>query len=486
MSALSEARPVAGPLAQWLGRAMRHRRGLALKVGQLLAFSDHPAFEALPYEARPMPVGRVLSAIEGALDAPWSQRFAEVEEAGVAASFSQVHAARLHDGRRVALKVQLPEARRQLERDLTWLRRLLHAGPARRWGFDVAAYEAFLRDRLLAELDYTQERAAQEAAAAFAPPGLVVPETLGALCRPGLLVQAWEEGAPLEEAAAWPLAERQALGLALLRFTLAGLFRHGRVHADPHPGNFRFRRGPAGPEVVVYDFGCTAALSAESGRIWLAGLLAARERRDVDPVALLAGLGFDPERLEPARHALPTLLEVLWEPFLTRGPFDLSCWRLSERVEGRLGAHKWTFRTAAPASVLYMVRTLFGVVSLLARLDARLDWFETLKESAPEALAEAARLPLPVAAPRSASFAHLAERLRVRITEGGRAVVDLTLPAHTLDDLPSLLGGDLLSRVAEQGYDEAAIRARLAEQGRTRGELFSFSLAPREYRLWLE
>ena len=45
-------------------------------------------------------------------------------------------------------------------------------------------------------------------------------------------------------------------------------------------------------------------------------------------------------------HLLPALNRLVFEPFVTEGPFSLSAWRLSERVESLLGPFRWNFRFA--------------------------------------------------------------------------------------------------------------------------------------------
>src|SRR6266849_3213715 len=91
-------------------------KGAALKLGQALAMDP----DALPEEARKV-VAKLLT------QAPQRMEFAQVREViraeldqkpMAAASLGQVHAARLHDGREVVVKVQYPSVDKALESDL--------------------------------------------------------------------------------------------------------------------------------------------------------------------------------------------------------------------------------------------------------------------------------------------------------------------------------------------------------------------------------
>jgi len=105
-------------------------RGLAAKVGQMLSYVDGvlPEGQREHYEralmalraAAPRSSWEAVSAlIEAELGACPSELFAELEpEPFASASIGQVHRARLHDGRQVAVKVQHPGIGDAVEADL--------------------------------------------------------------------------------------------------------------------------------------------------------------------------------------------------------------------------------------------------------------------------------------------------------------------------------------------------------------------------------
>src|SRR5205823_12522022 len=77
---------------------------------------------ALQDDVRPFPFDDVQRVIREELELPIEKLFLEFDETPMAAaSIGQVHRAVLPNGRRVAVKVQRPEAPRQIEADLALL-----------------------------------------------------------------------------------------------------------------------------------------------------------------------------------------------------------------------------------------------------------------------------------------------------------------------------------------------------------------------------
>src|SRR5262249_32068 len=106
-------------------------KGAAMKIGQMASFIDvdflPPEYREIYQEhlsnlrttAPAMAWGGVREILEEEYDKPPARVFAEIEhEAFAAASIGQVHRAILHDGTRVAVKVQYPGIADALESDL--------------------------------------------------------------------------------------------------------------------------------------------------------------------------------------------------------------------------------------------------------------------------------------------------------------------------------------------------------------------------------
>ena len=124
----------------------------------------------------------------------------------------------LPDGRCVAVKIRYPDIAADIDAVLAALALVPGMGPAHTYGLDLAGHRRMLRETLDRELDYCHEAATQQRAWSLAGRGVVVPRIHADLCREGILVQDWEAGETLAEAATWDHAARNAAGHALLSF----------------------------------------------------------------------------------------------------------------------------------------------------------------------------------------------------------------------------------------------------------------------------
>lgn len=120
--------------AERLANALSRMRGAALKIGQMLSIQDESlippqvqaALERVRAGADVMPRRQLEGVLVQELGADWRSKLAEFDpEPRAAASIGQVHAALLHDGRRVAMKVQYPGVARGIVSDIDNLMRLI-------------------------------------------------------------------------------------------------------------------------------------------------------------------------------------------------------------------------------------------------------------------------------------------------------------------------------------------------------------------------
>src|SRR5690606_37648375 len=188
--------------------------------------------------------------------------FAHFDRAPMAAaSLGQVHRARLHDGREVVVKIQYPGVEQGLKGDLANLNTLVRTLSLTGGALDGTAYFNEIRAQLLLELDYRREaRLAQdfrEAVGSFA--ALEVPRVVEAHSADRVLVlellegptlQRWLESDPSPD-------ERTRVSRQLVEATFGPFLLAGRVHADPHPGNYLVM--PDG-RLGILDFGAVKQL----------------------------------------------------------------------------------------------------------------------------------------------------------------------------------------------------------------------------------
>ena len=160
------------------------------------------------------------------------------------ASLAQVHRARLHDGRVVAVKIQRPGIAEEVSHDLATLESIASGvdhttGLGQRVRFTDWVHE--FRRALIAELDYCLEAANLERFSDHLAeyPDLLVPKPVWELTRSRVLVMELITGvqpeASVRERLPKYLLER--LCESLLRGYVDQMFVHGEIHADPHPGN---------------------------------------------------------------------------------------------------------------------------------------------------------------------------------------------------------------------------------------------------------
>ncbi|MFL5909549.1 MAG: ABC1 kinase family protein, partial [Gaiellaceae bacterium] len=250
-------------------------KGAAMKVGQVASFID---VAGMPPEAQDLFQAKLAElrdaapqvsfkdmrkVIERDLEQPLGEAFAEFEEDAVAAaSIGQVYRARLHDGRRVAVKVQYPGVAQAVRADLQNLGLLLRAARTMAPGLDAKALGTEIRDRVTEELDYEHEAQSQRAMARAwrGHPFVVVPDVVTSLSREHVLVTEWVDGTGFEDVKRLPREEQDRFGEIVFRFFIGSLWRTGFFSGDPHPGNYLLLEYG---RVAFLDFGMTKKLSFE-------------------------------------------------------------------------------------------------------------------------------------------------------------------------------------------------------------------------------
>lgn len=390
----ARARQLAIDAADTLGTL----RGLAAKVGQMASYVDGfvPDEHRAVYEAA---MGKLRDAapssspaeirqlVEEELGAPIDRLFAEWQDHPFAsASIGQVHRAVLLDGRAVAVKVQHPGIERAVRSDLdsaSSIEAVVRVFGPGKLGSKQALSE--IRARFLEELDYRHEAEQQRWFRDFhtADPQIVVPAVIDERSARRVLTTELASGAGLAQAADGDPELCQSYIRTLWRFVFRGNLVGGRFNADPHPGNYLFQDDG---RIVFLDFGCVQPIPDERRRV--AGVLhrAAIERdearfRDA-ACRFLETRGGAYERI--ALDYTRRLFEPLFgSPFRITSDYVAGVVRSIQSIKRELLFGRDARVVPLPPGALFMNRLQFGFYSVLARLDAEVDYAELEREFLP-------------------------------------------------------------------------------------------------------
>jgi aarF domain-containing kinase len=296
-------------------------QGLLIKTGQVIGtradiFPDEyvEVLSRLHDEVPPRPFDEMRALIEEELGKPLAEVFAEFAETPIAsASLAQVHRARLHDGRDVAVKVQYPGIDDVVRVDLQNIQLLVRFANRVLRDFDFTPIVEELTQNIPDELDFIHEGHNAEATARnFAgEANIIVPQIYWEHTTRRVLVMEYIEGIKITDFAAMDAAgiDRQAVAQLLVESYARQIFAHGFFHADPHPGNLFVRPGP---KLAILDYGLAKRLSPQFLRDFVR-LMAAMVAGDRDGlVAAFRALGFK------TRHDGDGGFEALGEAMATR------------------------------------------------------------------------------------------------------------------------------------------------------------------------
>jgi ubiquinone biosynthesis protein len=244
-----------------------------VKFGQLL--STRPdivppdiiaELRGLQDDVRPFPYADVERVFRAELGQPVERLFTEFDEVPLAAaSIGQVHRAVLPNGRRVVVKVQRPNAPRQIEADLSLMYQAARLAKERIRALDFIdtheIVDEFARSIRL-ELDYRAEaRNADAFHKDFAGhPHIAIPRVYWTYTRSRILTLEELEGIHLGDIDLdhWSLDQRRRLAYLITEAWMTMIFRNGFFHGDPHPANILVL---SPDRVGLVDFGLTGKLS---------------------------------------------------------------------------------------------------------------------------------------------------------------------------------------------------------------------------------
>ncbi|WP_419603274.1 ubiquinone biosynthesis regulatory protein kinase UbiB [Thiolapillus sp.] len=404
-----------------------------IKFGQILStrrdlLPDEIAEELvkLQDEVPPFPAEQSRAIVEKALGGEVEDIFASFETQPMAsASIAQVHAATLHSGEDVIVKVVRPGIEKAIRKDIDLMYTLAHL--AQKYSREarrlrpvevVEEYEKTIFD----ELDLMREAAnASQLRRNFENSEMLyIPRVYWDYCRNNVMVMERVYGTPVDEVEE---LKAQGVSMALLgergvEIFFTQVFRDNFFHADMHPGNIFVE--PSGRYISV-DFGIMGTLTTEDQR-YLAENLLAFFHQDYRRVAELhVESGWVPEgtRVEEFEAAIRTVSEPIWEKPLADISFGHFLLRLFQTAR--------RFDMEVQPQLVLLQKTLLNIEGLGRMLYPELDLWATAKpfmekwlsqQVGPKAFVRRVRESLPQMSEQLPEIPRLAYRVLKNAEEG--------------------------------------------------------------------
>ncbi|KCZ52969.1 ABC1 kinase family protein [Hyphomonas pacifica] len=380
-------------IARALAAALGKSKGPLMKVAQMVSTIPDflpPEYAAelsqLQAEAPAMGWPFVKRRMRAELGAGWQDSFADFEkQAAHAASLGQVHMATMHDGRRVACKLQYPDMASAVESDVGQLKTVLGLFKRMDGSIDPTAMVDEITDRLREELDYAREakHMALYELMLRQHDFVTVPDPVLDLSTDRLLTMTWMDGKRLTAFEDAPQETRNRIA-EMLFWTWWGPFNsHAVIHGDPHLGNYQVTGEGTGLNLL--DFGCIRVFPPEfvSGVV---DLYRALSKDDFDATfAAYEKWGFEGLSKE--------LVEVLniWARFIYGPLLDDRVRSVADGVTAGEYGRREAFEVRrllkekgpvkVPREFVFMDRAAIGLGAAYLRLGAELNFYQLFNES---------------------------------------------------------------------------------------------------------
>ncbi len=356
-----------------------------VKFGQILStrrdlLPDDIAIELSRLQDKVPPFDDQLARqiIEQSLGHPLQDIFAEFSDTPFAsASIAQVHAATLHNGNEVIVKVLRPNIKPVIQRDISLLyiiadkiARYWPAGKNLRPREVVAEFEKTLLDEL--NLMREAANASQLRRNFLNSPILYVPEVYWDHTRRDIMVMERIHGTPIGNITA---LQQQGINMQQLsergvEIFFTQVFRHCFFHADMHPGNiFVAENG----QYIAVDFGIMGTLN-ESDQRYLAENFLAFFNRDYRRVAELhvsSGWVDKGTRIDEFESAIRAVCEPIFEKPLKDISFGQLLINLFQTAR--------RFNMEVQPQLVLLQKTLLNIEGLGRQLYPDLDLWKTAK-----------------------------------------------------------------------------------------------------------
>ena len=362
-----------------------------IKFGQIL--STRPdivppeyiaALESLQDSVEPFSFADVERIVEEELGARISKIFESFESTPMAAaSLGQVHRAVLRDGREVVVKVQRPNVREEVKKDLEVFRDIAqtleeHTDVGGKMNLVGAIDQAKIT--LMNELNYVQEARNTDVLrhnlADF--PLIYVPTVVHDLTSQRVLTTELIHGRKVSKLTPLQLIEHDFAELAAVvtQAYLKQICVDGFWHSDPHPGNVFIRDLDGQSQVVLLDFGMVSRISEAFQDEIIKLLLAISSNRGAEVAEACIRLSEVQERFEATKFVRE--ISVIVATF-----HDVDVQQINV---GQLLFNVITIANnndlKAPAELAMLAKTMLHLDAITKRLDPKFDPQTVIREYA--------------------------------------------------------------------------------------------------------
>lgn len=370
-------------------------KGSALKVAQMMSMDNavlpkayQDKFALAQYSAPPLSYPLILKTFQQYFGEKPTDLFDEFSRNAIhAASIGQVHQARKGD-KLLAVKIQYPGVAESISSDLKLVKplasQLLNMKSS-----DMKQYMDEVESKLLEETDYVHElNSGREIGEGCKDiPGLRFPTYYPEWSNHRILTMDWIEGKMLPEFLKTnPTQEvRNAIGQAMWDFFLFQMKVLRKVHADPHPGNFIIDKDK---NLCVIDFGCIKVIPSDffDNYFQLLRPDVIKNEAQLEEIYTKIEL-FKPEDTPKEKALLKQIygemIGLLGQPFHTAS-FDFANEAYFTQIFGMgegLSQNKELRKmnnARGSKHAIYIMRTFFGLYSLLHQLKAEVQLNYTL------------------------------------------------------------------------------------------------------------
>lgn len=365
-----------------------------IKLGQML--SNRPdlvpeplikELEKLLDRVPPFETEIARQIIQEELGKPIGDLFIYFDEKPIgSASIGQVHRARLMSGEDVVVKVQRPNAKRQVIADLSLMREFVKLTE----GYFVKAgiinpleiLETFSKS-LQNELDYfTEARHLEQFLKLYEhQEELYIPKPFRELTTRKVLTVEFISGCKVSDLptlVSWGIDPKE-IAKKGLNIYLTQIFEVGIFHADPHPGNILIK--PNG-KIALIDFGMVGKL-IQSQKYAFAGVFISLANKDAKSMATnLRRLAIDHE-IEDMRAFEYDLNDLIQEYVILAGD-DLGV----RDFTARLQKLAYKYKLQIPGVIFLILRSLAILENTTKTLDPDFDVLENIKPYGIKLIAE--------------------------------------------------------------------------------------------------